>query len=695
MKVQVPGDKSISQRALILAALARGESRIRGILDGGDPASTAGALRALGAAIPPLSEWKDEIRVPGLGLHGLKASGTPLDLGNSGTGARLMAGVLSGEEMDSILTGDASLRSRPMKRVTQPLSRMGARFQYLENEGRLPLKIRGGSLRPMEYTLPVASAQVKSAILLAGVVGGVPLNLLEPGPSRDHTEGMLRASGVPVETEVVGPGRRVVLLPPPSEVGPLDLDVPADFSSAAFFLLFGLLAPPTEPLVLPGVGLNPTRTGLLPVLERMGGRVRVEGKWGEAQGEPLGDLVVEPSPLRGTRIEGEEIPTLIDEIPILAVGAARAQGATIIRGAGELRVKETDRIRALAENLRAVGVEAEELEDGLEIQGSDGPLEGRVRSFGDHRIAMAFGILGALPGCHIEVDHPEVATVSFPAFWELLEHLPSSRERDPRLHADASPPRGAQARGPTVERGGMDSRAPGPGTRPLVITLDGPAGSGKSSTAREVARRLGYKHLDSGALYRALTYALLNSGIPQEEWEGLSPAELDRFPIHLRASEDGLQVLLGDRILTDELRTPEVTALVSPLSAFPAVRAWLLEAQRRAGREGGLVADGRDMGTVVFPDAELKVFLTARLPERAHRRFLEREGRPPGEEELDAEADAIRQRDERDAGRSVAPLKKPGGAVEVDTSELSFEAQVKIIIEHAKTLTHKLFPGRI
>lgn len=220
-----------------------------------------------------------------------------------------------------------------------------------------------------------------------------------------------------------------------------------------------------------------------------------------------------------------------------------------------------------------------------------------------------------------------------------------------------------------------------------VITLDGPAGSGKSSTAREVARRLNFLHLDSGALYRALTVALLESEIPESHWPELTPEELDRFSIRLRRTSQGLVVLLGDRSLVEELRTHEVTERVSPLSALPAVRSWLLEVQRRAGREGGLVADGRDMGTVVFPDAEVKIFLTAELMERAKRRFLEREGRDPGEEELQSEAEKIQARDTRDTGRSVAPLRKPPEALEVDTTALTFEGQVDAIIDHFKALT--------
>ena len=423
MKIRVPGDKSISQRALILSSLAEGESRVRGLLTGGDPASTASALRALGAEIPTTDHWDKEIRIRGLGLRGLSTPEAHLDLGNSGTGARLLLGVLAGQAIQAVVTGDESLRSRPMGRITDPLSSMGARYEALGEPGRLPIRVVGGALRPLEYRMPVASAQLKSDLLLAGLVGGVPVSLKEPSRSRDHTESMLRVEVVPVQS---GPGSEVWKVSLPvhkTALHPLDLDVPGDISSAAFFLLLGLLRGGEEPLVLEGVGLNQTRTGILTVLQRMGAEIRLVNQRGEDSGEPMGDLVVLPSQLTGTTVGGSEIPLLIDEIPVLVVGALRARGETRITGAGELRVKETDRIRALVANLRALGVEAEELDDGLAIEGTGKPLSGSVESFGDHRIAMAFGILGALPGNSIQIRGEQVAGVSFPGFWELLEKL--------------------------------------------------------------------------------------------------------------------------------------------------------------------------------------------------------------------------------------------------------------------------------
>ena len=419
MIVTVPGDKSISQRALMLAALAEGKSRLRGLLPGADPASTAGALRALGVALPELPSDGREVVVQGSGLRGLFPPAGPLDLGNSGTGTRLLLGVLAGQPFKAVLTGDGSLRSRPMGRVTGPLSDMGAKFRSVEVEDRLPLEVEGGPLRPLDYNLPVASAQVKSAILLAGVSGRVTVRLSELGRSRDHTERMLSALGVTVDSRAEGERWGVELRDAPELLWPLDLDVPGDISSAAFVLVLALLGGTRGELTVCGVGINPTRTGVLPVLARMGARLVVEPD-ADQGGEPVGSITAAPTVLHATTIGADDVIGAIDEIPILAAAAARAQGTTRITGAGELRVKETDRLSALAQNLRAIGVLVEELEDGLEVEGTDRPLVGEVDAMGDHRIAMAFGVLGALAGNDIRVRGAHVVDVSFPGFWERL-----------------------------------------------------------------------------------------------------------------------------------------------------------------------------------------------------------------------------------------------------------------------------------
>ena len=665
-KIRVPGDKSITQRALIVASLASGESRLRGLLASADPQSTAAVLRALGVVIAPLPGDGGELRMAGVGLEGLVDPGRVLDFQNSGTGARLMLGVLSGQSMTTTMTGDDSLRNRPMERVTEPLAKMGARFDFLGEPERLPIEVTGGALRPLQYETPVASAQVKSALLLAGITSGAFVLVSEPHQSRDHTERILSLAGAPVLSHSSGGRWNVELRDPPDRLRPLDLEVPGDFSSAAFLVALSLLGGVAGGLRIDHVGQNPTRIGLLDVLVRMGAQIDTEHAGGAGSaGEPVGTLITVPSELTGTEIDEREVPGMIDEFPILAVLAARAQGVTRITGASELRVKESDRIKVLVENLRTVGVEAEELKDGMEIVGTDRPLTGRVPSHHDHRIAMAFGILGAVPGNRIEVEKPGVADVSFRGFWECLRRLTS----DPEIR-----------RGSLGERGGK-------GTRGLVITVDGPAGSGKTTTAKEVAKRLNFRHLDSGALYRAMTFALLQGEIPRDEWPTLSSEELDRLGLRLESEDGAVEIFLKDARLSSELRSGEVTRYVAEVAALSAVRDWLLDIQGATGAQGGLVADGRDMGTVVFPDADLKVFLVAGIERRARRRLLQELGREPSPDEISDQVMRIEQRDQTDRDREHSPLRSPAGALELDTTDLTFDDQVALILQRITDLT--------
>ena len=423
MRLRVPGDKSLTQRALILSALADGESRLSGLLHGGDAESTAGALRALGAGIPELPVDGAAIVVRGAGLRGIRPDEVRLDLGNSGTGTRLLLGVLAGSDGSATVTGDASLRSRPMARVTDPLGAMGARFHFAEEAGRLPVRVEGRRpLRPLDWPSPVASAQVKSSILLAGLVGDAFALVTEPRQSRDHTERLLRSAGVSVIEHAVAGGWRVEMRDPPEAVAPLDFRVPGDVSSAAFlFALAAMGGAGPDGVTVEDVGLNPTRTAFLDVLDRMGAELEVEVA--EDEVEPVGQVTVRPGPLQGTRVAGEEVPRLIDELPLIAVLGARASGVTEIRDAVELRAKESDRIDAMVTNLRAVGAEVEEFEDGLAVQGGTHRLAGTVDSRSDHRIAMTFGVLGSLTSCEIDVQGGEVAGVSFPGFWQLLERV--------------------------------------------------------------------------------------------------------------------------------------------------------------------------------------------------------------------------------------------------------------------------------
>lgn len=432
MTIRVPGDKSITQRALILGGLAEGESRIRGILRGADPLATGRALVALGVEIAGLEGAADrEVRIRGRGLRAWRQPSGALDLCNSGTGARLLAGALAAQPITAVLKGDASLSGRPMRRIAEPLTRMGAAVGYLEREGHLPMRVTGAALTPLRHESVVASAQVKSAVMLAGVGAGVAVEVREPRRSRDHSERMLEAMGVEVVEGEVAESWSVRVPSPPPRLGPLDMEVPGDFSSAAFLLAWAVLSGSGTPLTVRGIGLSRTRTGLLAVLERMGARIAVVPRE-DTGGERAGDLRVDPAAtrLRAVEVGGDEIPAMIDEVPILAVLAARAEGVTRITGAAELRVKESDRLAALATNLRRIGVTAEELPDGLEIEGTGRPVSGSIESFQDHRIAMAFGVLAATPGCELRVDDPTVADVSFPGFWGLLERV---RDRSERL----------------------------------------------------------------------------------------------------------------------------------------------------------------------------------------------------------------------------------------------------------------------
>ena len=407
-ELAVPGDKSVSHRALMFGAIAEGVSHIRGFLEGEDTRATAAILGKLGVRFE--TPAPGERVVHGVGLHGLRGSAEELDCGNAGTGMRLLAGLLAGQAFDSTLVGDESLSRRPMRRVTDPLASMGASIDT--NDGMPPLRIHGGAgLKGVTYRPPVASAQIKSALLLAGLYAEGFTEVIEPHPTRDYTESMLKAFGWPIE---YSPGRARV------EGGhtlrAVDVDVPADFSSAAFFIVAACIVPGSE-LRLKAVGLNPRRTGLLAALELMGADIRVENER-TSGGEDIGDLVVRHAPLHGVALPLEIVPDMIDEFPALFVAAAVADGMTTIRGAAELRVKESDRIASMANGLKACGVLVDELPDGAIIRG--GTIGGgRIDSHGDHRIAMSFAIAGLVASAPITIgDCANVAT-SFPGFMEL------------------------------------------------------------------------------------------------------------------------------------------------------------------------------------------------------------------------------------------------------------------------------------
>ncbi len=415
-ELTIPGDKSVSHRALICSALAQGTSRVRGILASADVQSTAGVLRALGVPIPALSE---SMEIVGTGRESLRAPTADLDCGNSGTSARLLAGVVAGAGLTARFVGDASLSRRPMRRVQRPLEAMGATVE-LPAHGGLPMVVRGGALSDVEWSSDTSSAQVKSCVLLAALTAGVEATVREPSRSRDHTERMLAAMGAEIWVN-----DDAVLLFSNQTLMPLDITVPGDPSSAAFFAALATLAASGE-LLARRVGVNDTRTGFFAALREMGASIELEGAVREG-GEHVADLrIAAGRPLSGITVGGDAIPTMIDELPLLACVGAYATGETRVSGASELRVKESDRISAVVQNLRSLGADAEEQPDGFVVRGTSPILRGTVVTHGDHRLAMAFGVLGAIPGNEIAIDDPDCVAVSYPGFWSDLARVASA-----------------------------------------------------------------------------------------------------------------------------------------------------------------------------------------------------------------------------------------------------------------------------
>ena len=412
-ELTVPGDKSISHRAVMFGAIANGTTRITNLLQGADCLSTIACFQKLGISI---ENTPSEILVHGKGLHGLSAPSDYLDTGNSGTTTRLIAGILAGQEFTSFLTGDASIQTRPMKRIIQPLSLMGASVESLRGNDCVPLKIQGHPLQSISYLSPVASAQVKSCILLAGLYGNDITSVTEPFLSRNHTELMLSHFGAKISSQ----NTTVSIEPEPVLYG-TDISVPGDISSAAYFIAAALLVPGSE-LLIKHVGINPTRDGILRVCKAMGADIQLMNH-STAGGEPVADLLVRHSTLHGTVIEGELIPALIDEIPVIAVLAANAKGTTVIRNAEELKVKESNRLGILVEELTAMGGNVEETSDGMIIHGG-APLQGAsIDSRLDHRIAMSFAIAGLAAEGTTQLLRADCVNISYPGFYKDLREL--------------------------------------------------------------------------------------------------------------------------------------------------------------------------------------------------------------------------------------------------------------------------------
>jgi len=411
-EISVPGDKSISHRALILGGIADGMTEVKGLLRGEDTLHTLRAFQKMGVKI---QDSRDVLQIRGIGPRGLQEPQEVLDLGNSGTGIRLLTGLLAGHDLFVVLTGDSYLCQRPMGRITQPLRKMGAIILGRDNGRLAPLAVQGGALKGIDYTSPVASAQVKSAILFAGLNAEGRTSVTEPFPSRDHTERMLRQFGVKVKQE-----NNTVTVKGGALLKGAHIGIPGDFSSAAFFLVAALIVDGSD-LLIRNVGVNPTRTGLLSILKRMGARIDLMEK-GEGE-EPVADIHVLSSSLKGTSIGPDEVPGAIDEFPVLCVAAACAEGKTQIQGASELRVKETDRIHAMSVNLLAAGIDVEELEDGMVIQGQETLQGGECDSFGDHRVAMSMAVAGLRSEGRTTIHDTGCIGTSFPGFVELLKSV--------------------------------------------------------------------------------------------------------------------------------------------------------------------------------------------------------------------------------------------------------------------------------
>lgn len=653
--IRAPGDKSISHRALIFATMAIGPTRIRDILASADVHATAGALRAMGADIPALSA---DFVVHGRGVASLHSPESALDCGNSGTTTRLIAGLVAGlAGRVARFEGDASLSRRPMRRIAAPLADMGARIDFEGADGHdgLPMRVHGLPLSAITFVNVHASAQVKGALMLAGLASGSGVTVQEPQRSRDHTERMLVARGVQLTVSDGG-----VVLPPAQTLNAVDVVVPSDPSSATFFAVLAALADEGE-LRLENVCLNPTRTGAFDVLRRMGVRIDIEDAR-TIGGEAIGTLIVFPALLKATTIGGAEIPRCIDELPMIACAAARATGETLITEAGELRVKESDRIRAVVDNLRRLGVDAEELPDGMRIVGSQAALSGHVTTHGDHRLAMAFGILGAIPGNRITIDDPGCVSVSYPTFWRDL----------------------AQAVGPAADHPvAATPDTSGPTT--LVIAIDGPAASGKSSTAQWVAQLLNVHHVDSGAFYRAITLLALGTGVGPEQWTP-DAVLAQAHRITWRLTERSVLPLVDGSVQDEAMRDAPVTRQVSRVAQMAAVRHWVNNQVRAAGAATDVVVDGRDIGTAVFPTAALKVFLVADPWERARRRLIQRLKRRPTDVEIAEETEVLVARDALDAAQS-APARD---AITIDTTTVTQEEQVERIVALAKATRDRL-----
>ena len=631
--IRTPGEKSISHRSVLLAALAEGTSVVRGLSDGADVAASLAAVEAMGVEVVRREEGT-------IILHGgrtrLHRPAHPLDCGNSGTSMRLLAGLVAGFEWATDLIGDESLSLRPMDRVAEPLARMGATVDGQGQRCLPPLRIEGGALRGIDWTSKMASAQVKSAILLAGLSATGETTVREPVTTRTHTEEMLAEAGADIDVEPWGEGRVVTVRP--SALKPVERTVPGDPSAAAFFAVAGAVVPGSA-LDVADVYAGPARLGFASVLQRMGADITLVHPDSAAPDPHTATIRVRAThPLSATEVPAAEIPSL-DEIPALAVAAAVAEGTTVFSDVGELRVKEVDRLAAVAGMVEAFGASAQVEGDSLSITGVGGPLRGaRFDSQGDHRMAMAAAVaaLAAAPSQRSLITSFDAIATSYPGFTDDLLLLTTS------------------------ETTSQDGPATAP--RALLVAIDGPAGAGKSTVSTAVASRLGLERLDTGAMYRAVAALALERRVAPDDAAAVAA---------LAANADivvGSQVIIDGIDVTHKIRSPEVGRAVSLVAANPDVRAQLVRRQRDwASAHGGGVVEGRDIGSVVFPAAELKVYLTASPEERARRRH-------------DEAPDGVARRDRIDSTRDASPLRQADDAHHLDTTGRTVQDVVEEVL---------------
>jgi len=617
--VRTPGEKSISHRSVLLGALAEGTSVIRGLSDGADVAASLAAVEAMGAGV----ERHDDGRVE---LHGGRARlhrpDGPLDCGNSGTSMRLLIGLVAGFGWETELIGDESLSSRPMDRVAEPLGLMGAAVTGRGERCLPPVRVRGAKLHGIDWTARVVSAQVKSAILLAGLSAEGNTIVRERVTTRAHTEEMLTEAGADLTVEPWGDGRVVTVRA--SSLKPVDRTVPGDPSASAFFAVAGCVVPGSV-VDIADVYDGPARLGYIDVLRRMGASITL------IAGHP-GTTTIRATagPLTATEVHASEIPSL-DEIPALAVAAAVASGTTVFTDVGELRVKEVDRLVAVADMVETFGARASIDGDTFAITGAGGPLRGgRFDSRGDHRMAMSAAVaaLAAAPGERSLLTGFGAVETSYPTFAHDLERL---------------------AAGPHAPRA-------------LLVAIDGPAGAGKSTVSNAVAQHLGVERLDTGAMYRAVAALALELGTPLEDSDAVA------------ALAGASTIVVGDRVtidgrdVTGVIRSPEVGRAVSVVAANPEVRRHLVQRQRAwADAHGGGVVEGRDIGSFVFPEAEVKVYLTASPEERARRRD-------------DEAPEGVARRDRIDSTREASPLREAADAHRLDTTGRTVQDVVEEVL---------------